>query len=151
MNKQISALYGSFAAGLETAAAAARQLEAMQDEDSTPTTATAEVHTNGATNGATNGKAAEETTVKPAKAAKAAKPAKAAAPAITFEVLKAKLTELVNTKGKEAAKEILSTFGAPKLVDLDEENYADAHAAALAAMAEADEPPAAEDEDMFGD
>lgn len=140
MNKQISALYGSFAAGLETAAAAARQLEALDDGDESHATAPA---SNGATNGAANGKAAKET--KPAKAAK-----KPAAPAITFEVLKAKLTELVNTKGKEAAKEILSTYGAPKLVDLDEENYADAHAAAVAAMAEPD-AAAGDDEDMFGE
>lgn len=150
MNKQISALYGSFAAGLETAAAAARQLEAMQDEES-PAAPAAVLNgsTNGATNGAANGKAAEKVAppVKPAKAAKT----KAATPAITFEVLKAKLTELVNTKGKEAAKEILSTFGAPKLVDLDEENYADAHAAAVAAMAEADEPASTDDDDMFGE
>lgn len=144
MNKQISALYGSFAAGLETAAAAARQLEALDDGDESHATAPASNGaSNGATNGAANGKAAKET--KPAKAAK-----KPAAPAITFEVLKAKLTELVNTKGKEAAKEILSTYGAPKLVDLDEENYADAHAAAVAAMAEPD-AAAGDDEDMFGE
>lgn len=82
----------------------------------------------------------------------AAKSAKPKAAAITFEVLKAKLTELVNAKGKEAAKEILSGFGAPKLVDLDEENYTEAHSQAVAAMAEEEPDDTSGDaDDMFGD
>jgi hypothetical protein len=84
-------------------------------------------------------------------AAKPAKGGKAKAPAITFEILKAKLTDVVNAKGKDAAKEILSEFGAVKLVDLDEDSFADAYAKAVEALSEEDEVDSTADVDMFGD
>ena len=145
---KLSALYGALAEGLENAAAAARQLEAADDLES----AKSESAPVDAVAGSTGGSKGKSAAAAPAVAAKPAKAAKAPkAPAITFEVLKAKLSELVNTKGKEAAKEILSQFGASKLVDLDEENYAEAHAAAVAAMAEDEEDTSGGDDDMFGD
>lgn len=105
---------------------------------------------NAAAGGAAGGKGKGATAAAPVVAKPAAKSAKPKAAAITFEVLKAKLTELVNAKGKEAAKEILSGFGAPKLVDLDEENYVEAHAQAVAAMVDDEPEVPADDDDMFG-
>jgi len=81
----------------------------------------------------------------------AGKSAKGKAAAVTFDVLKAKLTELVSAKGKEAVKEILSDFGAPKLVDLAESDYPAAYAQAVAAIAADEEEETTEDDDdMFG-
>jgi hypothetical protein len=138
LSKQTDA-FGKLAEALENAATAARELEAAGS--AATTTAADEVVPDAGTKKKSGAKPAAE---------KPAKPAKAKTPAITFEILKAKLTELVNTKGKEAAKEILSEFGAPKLVDLSEDDYSDAHAKAVAALAD-DEEPAGEEEDMFGD
>lgn len=147
MSKKLAEMFGALAEGLESAAAAARQIEGGY---ANATAKSGDSAADGVAGGAAGSKTTKAAASAPV-AGKPAKPAKAKPAAITFETLKAKLTELVNSKGKEAAKEILSEFGAAKLVDLDEENYADAHAKAVEAMAAEEEDPTADDsDDMFG-
>lgn len=92
------------------------------------------------------GKAATKPVVaKPAGSGKKTK----TAPAITFDDVKTKMTDLMNTKGKEVTKTILSEFGVGKLVELEESSYADIVAKIDEAMAEDEAPD--EDEDLFGE
>lgn len=148
MSKKLAEGFDKLASALEQAAEAARSLESAIN--------TADAKSgNGSDDGVAPGKPGPKGSKGAGAAAVADKPAKggkAKPPAITFDILKAKLTELVNAKGKEAAKEILSEFGAPKLVDLDEENYAEAHSKAVAALAADDEDDSGgDDDDMFGE
>lgn len=146
MSKKLAESFGKLATALEEAAQAVREIEnanAIADAKSSD-------GDNNAVASSKPGPKGSKTATAPV-AEKPAKGGKAKAPAVTFDILKAKLTELVNIKGKEAAKDILSDFGAAKLVDLDEENYAEAHSKAVALLA-ADETDSDDDADnLFGD
>ena len=140
---------GQLAEALENAAAAVRKLESAEE---TATVKSADAPADGVA----------APVPKPGRKAKAipeqvdAKPTperatKPAVPVITVDQLKAKLTELVNLGGKEKVKTIINSFGAPKLVDLDEDHYAEAYSQAIAAIAAEDAPPAEDENDLFGD
>lgn len=148
MSKKFSDAMESLALSLEAGAAAARAAGAaagVSDAKSGDSAADAVAPKSAGS----KGKAAAATE---AVAAKPAKAAKAKAAAITFEVLKAKLTDLVNSKGKEVAKEILSSFGAAKLVDLEEDEYQNAYNSAVEALnAEEETETTEEADDMFGE
>ncbi len=64
---------------------------------------------------------------------------------VTFETLKEKISELVNSKGKDAAKAILKTFKVEKLSDVAEAKFAKINAALDEALGEEG------GEDLFGD
>jgi hypothetical protein len=148
MSKVLAAHFAALAEGLEAAAAAARALEGAYDN----ATAKSQSASDDAVAGKPAGSKGKGAAAAPAVAGKPAAKGKAKAPVITFDDVKAKLTELMNTKGKDAVKEILSEFGAAKLADLDTDSYADAHAKAVAAMAEEEEATeAGGDDDLFGD
>lgn len=78
---------------------------------------------------------------KPAKG----KPAAADDDEVTFESLKEKVTEVVNSKGKDAAKAILKQFKVEKLSDVPEAKFAKINAALDEALGEAG------GDDLFGD
>lgn len=137
----------SLAAALDSAAEAARAAGASIDvEDAKSGNSAADAVAKPAAGSKTKAPAAAAPV-----AAKPAKAGKAKAPPITFEALKAKLSDVVDNKGKEAAREILSAFGAAKLVDLEEDDYEKAYSDAVAALAEEVETETTDDsDDMFG-
>lgn len=57
---------------------------------------------------------------------------------ITAEVLREKVVDLANAKGREAPRELLKSFGVAKIVDLDKDKYAEVYRAAEAKLQEAD-------------
>lgn len=146
---KFSDAFDKIAEGLEAAAVAVREAGAAagtasaKSEDSTG-------------DGVASGKSGSKGKTAPA-AEPVAKPAskagKAKAPTITFEILKAKLTDLVNAKGKESVKQLLSELGAARLGDLDEEQYTEAHTKAVELLNADEEEPATEgdNDDLFGD
>lgn len=73
------------------------------------------------------------------------KPAAADDDEVTFDSLKEKVTEVVNSKGKDAAKAILKQFKVEKLSDVPEAKFAKINAALDEALGEAG------GEDLFGD
>lgn len=93
-----------------------------------------------------------EETPPPKKGAKGGAKAKAAAPAepedeeITLDSLKAKITEVVESKGKDAAKDILKKYKVAKLSDLPEAKYVKLDADLTAALADGEES----DDDLLG-
>jgi len=64
---------------------------------------------------------------------------------VTLDSLKDKLTELVNKKGKDAAKELLKKAKVAKLSDLQEKHYAKFDELLTAELGESG------DDDLFGD
>lgn len=144
-----SEILGDLATALEQAAAAVRKLESADEIVATKSSNEAG---DGATSSAPRAGKKSAPAAAAAVATKPAKGAKAKAAAITLDVLRAKLTELVNAKGKDVAREILSGLGAAKLTDLDEDNYADAHAQAVEKLNEEEEEAAEDDDtDLFGE
>lgn len=146
MSKKLVAQFEALAAAFESAAAAATALAGAVANTDAKSGAGADDGVADSDAGSKGKKAAPAKEV----AAKPAKGGKAKAPTFTFDDVKGKLTELMNAKGKDAVKTILSEFGAAKLADVDEGQYADVHAKALEAI-NADEEEASEDDDMFGD
>lgn len=147
MSKKQAELFGKLAEGLEGAAAAARELEAAyaNADAKSGSAAVDAVAAGGAGSKGAKGPAAAAVAGKPAKGGKA-KP-----PAITFDDVKSKLTDLMNVKGKDVVKAIMSEFGIAKLGELEEDNYADVHAKAVAALVEEEPDDPNGEDDMFGD
>lgn len=146
MSKTLAALFGELASATEQQAAALRKLEGAYANASTKSEDSSGDGVAQAPAGSKDKKGAAAGAV----AGKSAKPAKAKAPAVTFDDVKTKLTELMEKNGKQAVKELLSEYGAAKLADLEEDNYAEVVEKATEALAGGDEPEADEDDDMFG-
>lgn len=145
MSKVIAGHFSELADALESAAAAVRKIEGAYENAGTKS---ADVAAN-----AGAGKPAKPVG-KAAPAAVAAKPAKGGKPKtpdITFDDVKAKLSELMEAQGQQVVKELLSEYGVAKLKDLEEDSYAECHAKAVEKLAEDTSEPVAEDDDMFGD
>jgi len=146
MSKKLAEIYGRMAEALEAAGAAARELETGYDKSGGD-------EASGADDGVAGGGAGSKgKAVAAAKkvAGKPAKSGKAKPPAITFEDLKTKLTELMDLKGKEVVKTLMSEFGAAKLVEIEEDSYADVMAKIDEAMVADEEEVTTDDDDMFG-
>jgi hypothetical protein len=147
MSKKLAEMFGALAEGLENAAAAARKIEGEYGNADAKSPSGAADGVAGKSAGSKGSKGAAA----PAVAGKSAKAGKAAAPAVTFDDVKAKLTELMEAKGKQEVKELLSEFGAAKLADLDEGDYTEVHAKAVEKLAaEEDGDGDGDDDDMFG-
>lgn len=147
MSKTLAEQFGAMAEGLEAAAVAARNMEAAYANAGSKSE-------DGAGDGVAGKSAGSKGSKGAAAGAVAGKPAgkgKTKAPVITFEDVKTKLTELMNLKGKDAVKTILSEYGAARLADLAEENFAEVHAEAVKGMAEDEAPPEGDGDDLFGD
>lgn len=148
MSKSLKDAFEALGEALEAAAAAARQIEGVYANS----TSKSPNETGDAVAPADKprGKAKSDA---PPVAAKPTGRGKAKGPAITFEILKAKLTEVVNLKGKEEVKTLMSEYGATKLVDIDEESYQEVFDKASALLVEEDEPESGggADDDMFGE
>lgn len=139
-------LFGKIAEGLEEAAAAFRELEGEMSNTG--------AKSSGSSNNGVAGKAS-----KPADkantsgvAGKSGKGGKKAT--VTIEQLKEKMTELINTegKGKDSVMAILSEFGVAKLVELKEDDYADALAKVIEEINREDSDEGdGTDDDLFGD
>jgi len=69
-------------------------------------------------------------------------------PTVDFNSLKEKITDLVKSKGKEAAKDLLKKFKVEKLGDVPEAKFAKLDAELDKALAEEDD---AGSDDLFGD
>ena len=146
MSKLLQTHFGELAEALENAAAAARKLEGAYGNATAKSTGTADDGVAGKTAKPSGASTAPAKKV----AAKSAAGGKSKAPVITFDDVKAKLTELMEAKGKETVKQLLSEFGAAKLGDIGEENYGEIHARAVAAMVD-EEDGGGDDDDMFGE
>lgn len=147
MSKKLAEIYGRMAESFEAAGAAARELESGYSKSGGDPAGEADddVAVSPAGSKAKASAASKKVASKPAKGGKA-KP-----PAITFEDLKTKLTELMDLKGKDVVKAIISEFGASKLAEIEEDSYADVVAKVDEAMADEVEEEPAGDDDMFGD
>lgn len=147
MSQQLKEAFGNLAEALDNAAAAARVIEGVYANATakSPDSAGDGVAGGKSVTGGKGGAPAKTVATKPAAKTKA----KPAGP--TFEDVKAKLTELMNLKGKEIVKEILSEFGVTKLGDLTEDSYEDVVEKAATAMEPDEEPGNPDDpDDMFG-
>lgn len=134
----------SLAEGLEAAAAAVREMEASEDVDKSGDSGT---DLDGVAEPAS--KPGAKATVKAVVAKSAAGGKKKAPPAPTFEDIKVKMTDLLNTKGKEVVKSLLSEFGVAKLVDIDAESYTDISTKIDEAIAEEENDE--DEDDLFGE
>lgn len=143
--KKVGELFGELAESLENAASTLRKIQNEFDGDATKSGGDA---ADGASGGA-GGSGGKKGAAGKAVAAKSAKGGRSKAPSIDFDAVKEKLSELMTANGKQAVKEILSEFGAAKLADLEESDYAEVHAKAVEAL-NADEG-SDDDDDMFGD
>lgn len=147
MSKKLEAAFAKLAEALAMATEAAQEVATQY--------AVAGVKSGeGTGNGVAGGNAGSAGKGTPAAKTVAGKPAgggKAKAPVVTFDDVKTALTELMNAKGKDAVKELMSEFGAAKLTEVEEANYADLLAKAKEAMAPDEEPAADADDDMFGE
>lgn len=148
MSKALSGMFGELAEALEAAGAAARKIE----DGYANAAAKSGSATGDAVAGGTSGSEGKKTAATAPVAAKTTKGSKAKTTVTTFDAVKAGLTELMNAKGKDAVKSILSEYGAAKLADLEEDSYTEVLAKAKEAAAEQEEAAGTEDpDDMFGD
>lgn len=128
----------AIAAILATAAQAFQELGDQQPDTAEPEVAPPPAKA------AAKGKAATAAATKPAGKGKG-KPI-ASTPEVTLEDVKAKMTEVVKTHGRDTAIAILTEFGAAKLTELSEDDYAAALAKAEEVLAAEPEGDEAEDE-----
>ena len=145
MSKTLAEAFGQLAEATEAAAVALRKIEGAYANASAKSGDSAADAVAGKSSGSKGSKGAAAAAV----AGKSAKGGKVKAPTITFEDVQAKLTELMESKGKQAVKELLSEYGAAKLKDLEEENFSEIHAKAVELL-NADEDGDDDDDDMFG-
>lgn len=142
--------YGAIAEAFENLGIAFRALEGTEENQDTksPNAAGDAVASGAGKPGRPKGNAAPAVDTKPAGKPKGKPPA---APTVTYDALRAKLTELMTLKGKEVAKEILNGFGVNLLKELNESDYAEANSQAIAALAADDEVVTEDEDNMFGD
>ena len=145
MSKVLAEAFGELAESMENAASALRKIESAYANAGAKSGGEAADAVAGKSAGSKGSKAAPTAAV----AGKSAKGGKVKTPAITFDDVQGKLTELMEANGKQAVKELLSEFGAAKLKDLEEDNYAEIHAKAVELL-NADEGEGEDDDDMFG-
>lgn len=148
-NKKLAELFGQLAEHVEGAASTLRKIEGVLENEDTKSGGAGDDGVAARPAKSAGKKGAESKAV----AGKPAAGAKKKAPAITFDALKEKLSEVMETTGlgKQKVKELLSEFGATKLNDVDESDYADLHEKAVEALAAAADGGDDDDDDMFGD
>lgn len=69
---------------------------------------------------------------------------------VTFDELKEKMTDVMNAHGKEVVKGVMSEFGVQKLIEIDETSYADVMEKLNEAVAAAEAGAGGDDDDLFG-